>query len=145
MLNLYRPIQTLNFECLERIPGCLATKRICTAWSLSKSMAVYCRDITCSTAWSLSKLGAFDGRARHISWHKLWEMISTLETNGVPSGHWVGELNLFTGESRKNKLLATEDLSMNAIDLAFAFQALALRFAAHRMYLSMLEGHVHSI
>lgn len=73
-------------------------------------------------------------------------------------GHWVGELNLFTGESRKNKLLATEDLSMwtitktsldsmqqNAINLAFAFQSLALRFAAHRMYLSMLEGHVHSI
>lgn len=74
------------------------------------------------------------------------------------AGHWVGELHLLTGESRKNKLLATEDLSMwtitktslqsmqqNAINVAFAFQSIALRFAAHRMYLSMLEGHVHSI
>lgn len=73
-------------------------------------------------------------------------------------GHWVGELHLLTGESRKNKLLVTEDLSMwsitktslesmqqNAINVAFAFQSIALRFAAHRMYLSMLEGHVHSI
>ncbi len=33
----------------------------------------------------------------------------------------------------------------NAINVAFAFQSIALRFAAHRMYLSMLEGHVHSI
>ena len=33
----------------------------------------------------------------------------------------------------------------NAINVAFAFQSIALRFAAHRMYLSMLEGHVHSV
>eukprot|EP00913_Durusdinium_trenchii_P007354 g6913.t1 len=72
-------------------------------------------------------------------------------------GQFTGELNLFTGESRKNKIVATEDLSMwtltldrfqrmrrEALPLAFAFQSIALRYAAHRMHLSMLDGHVHT-
>eukprot|EP00439_Symbiodinium_sp_Y106_P071917 s552_g13.t1 len=69
-------------------------------------------------------------------------------------GQFTGELNLFTGESRKNRVVATEDLSMwtvtrasllrmqqDALPLAFALQGIVLRYAAHRMYLSMLDGH----
>lgn len=73
-------------------------------------------------------------------------------------GQFTGELNLFTGESRKNRIVATEDLSMwtitreslqqmqrDQLQLAFAFQSIALRYAAHRMNLSMLDGHVHTV
>ncbi|CAJ1364345.1 unnamed protein product [Effrenium voratum] len=73
-------------------------------------------------------------------------------------GQFTGELNLFTGEPRKNKIEATEDLTFwtitqsslssmqqDALPLAFALQSIALRYAAHRMYLSMLDGHVHTV
>jgi len=73
-------------------------------------------------------------------------------------GQFSGELNLFTGEARKNKILATEDLRMwtitrdslhrmqqDDLQLAFALQGIALRYASHRMYLSMLDGHVHTV
>jgi len=73
-------------------------------------------------------------------------------------GQFSGELNLFTGEARKNKIVATEGLRMwtitrdsllrmrqDDLQLAFALQGIALRYASHRMYLSMLDGHVHTV
>ena len=59
------------------------------------------------------------------------KMYQTWKTNKDPYGP-----KLFVPWSEKPR---------NAINVAFAFQSIALRFAAHRMYLSMLEGHVHSI
>jgi len=73
-------------------------------------------------------------------------------------GQFTGELNLFTGETRKNRILATKDLSMWTLTrsrleqmreadmhLAFAFQGIVLRYASHRMYVGMLDGHVHTV
>eukprot|EP00930_Biecheleria_cincta_P089963 TRINITY_DN79303_c0_g1_i1.p1 TRINITY_DN79303_c0_g1~~TRINITY_DN79303_c0_g1_i1.p1 ORF type:complete len:633 (-),score=91.83 TRINITY_DN79303_c0_g1_i1:50-1918(-) len=73
-------------------------------------------------------------------------------------GQFTGELNLFTGDARKNAILATEDLAMWTVtrkslqrmqrddsQLAFVLQGIALRYASHRMYLSMLDGRVHTV
>ena len=54
----------------------------------------------------------------------------------------IGFLSAWRHEHSRNGVVSPQ---RKAINLVFAFQSLALRFAAHRMYLSMLEGHVHSI
>ncbi|CAE8635611.1 unnamed protein product [Polarella glacialis] len=73
-------------------------------------------------------------------------------------GQFTGELGLFTGEARENTIVATEDLWMwtvtrasllrmqtESLQLAFALQSITLRYASHRMYRSMLDGHLHSV
>ena len=74
------------------------------------------------------------------------------------AGIFVGELNLFTGETRKHKLVVLEEVSIwtitresllqmqdKALSLAFVFQSIAMRYAGHRMNLSMLDGKAHSV
>ena len=64
------------------------------------------------------------------------------------AGIFVGELNLFTGETRKRKLVVLEEVSIwtitresllqmqdKALSLAFVFQSIAMRYAGHRMNL----------
>lgn len=73
-------------------------------------------------------------------------------------GQFTGELNLFTGDLRKNTIIATERSSLWTITrkrleqmqssdmkLAFLLQGIALRYASQRMYLSMLDGRVHTV
>jgi len=73
-------------------------------------------------------------------------------------GQFTGELNLFTGDLRKNTIMATERSSlwtitrqsleqMQASDmkLAFLLQGIALRYASQRMFLSMLDGRLHTV
>jgi hypothetical protein len=73
-------------------------------------------------------------------------------------GQFTGELNLFTGDLRKNTVIATERSSMWTVTresletmqredmkLACLLQGIVLRYASHRMYLSMLDGHVHTV